>query len=134
MNNIQELIAIGILHWYYVEWSPLGAFRAVTVEDAHYRNYCACKRREAVGYEPIGLFPTFESALDHIRYLKRMRRDQRHDKQEATGVGAAGSGAEAGGAEYSVLEDDQVRGRWDGESGEEAGCDTRGDADSGESR
>jgi hypothetical protein len=81
-----EEVALELPHWWYVEWSPLGAVRAVKVEDAHYRNFQAFKDRVAVGYEPVGLFPTLETAMEHVRDLKRMKREQKHDGQ-ATGFG-----------------------------------------------
>ena len=106
MNMDVELMAIELPQWWYVEWSPLGAFRAVKVEDAHYRNYQGMKECRAVGYEPIGLFPTFESALEHIRDLKRMRKEQRHEHDNAgAGVGdeAAGDGVADRPREYQDL-------------------------------
>jgi hypothetical protein len=96
-----ELVAVELPQWWYVEWSPLGAFRAVKVEDAHYRNYQAMKARRPVGYEPIGLFPDLESALDHIRVLKQLRREQRHESESVSGGdGDTGAGEENGGAEH----------------------------------
>jgi hypothetical protein len=127
-----EAVAIEITQWWYVEWSPLGAFRIAKVEDAHYRNYEAMKERKAVGYEPVGLFPTKEAALETISHLKRMRKEQRHDEEEAAGVGTAGPGAEDCGTEYPVLGDAAVRGRWNGEGAGEAGGHRGGDADSGD--
>jgi len=87
-----EAVSIELPQWWYVEWSPLGAFRAVKVEDAHYRNHQAMKECKAVGYEPIGLFPSLESALNQVRELKRMRKEQRHEgagdglENDATGT------------------------------------------------
>lgn len=71
-----EAVMIELPHWWYVEWSPLGAFRATKVEDAHYRNHEAMKERKPVGYEPVGLFPSLEAALEAIRELKRKRREE----------------------------------------------------------
>lgn len=99
-----EQVSIAVVAWYYVEWSPLGAIRAVTVEDAHFRNYCAFKRREAVGYEPVGLFPSLDSALDHIREMKRMKKELWHDETGVRGGDeGSGAGVESDGTEYSGL-------------------------------
>lgn len=78
-----ESVMIELPQWWYVEWSPLGAFRAVKVEDAHYRNHVAMKERKAVGYEPIGLFPTLESALEQIKELKKIRREEARIEKDA---------------------------------------------------
>ena len=101
-----EAVAIELTQWWYVEWSPLGAFRIAKVEDAHYRNYEAMKERKAVGYEPVGLFPTKEAALETISHLKRMRKEQRHEHDNAgAGVGdeAAGDGVADRPREYQDL-------------------------------
>jgi len=95
-----EQVAIVLPHWYYVEWSPKGAIRAVPVEDAHFRNHCALKRREPVGYEPVGLCPSLDAALDFIIELKRMKKELWHDEagvrggNEGLGIGDQGDGAE----------------------------------------
>lgn len=81
-----EAVMIELPQWWYVEWSPLGAFRATKVEDAHYRNHMAMKERRQVGYEPIGLFPSLEAALEAIRELKRMRREEKSELPPVHGV------------------------------------------------
>lgn len=95
-----QLVALELPQWWYVEFSSKGAFKATKVEDAHYRNYEAMRERRAVGYEPIGLFPSLDAALEHIRDLKRMRSEQRHDEERQQFDSVVGPGAEDSGAEY----------------------------------
>ncbi len=118
-----EQVAVAVAHWYYVEWSPKGAIRAVPVEDAHFRNHCAFKRREPVGYEPVGLCPSLDAALDFIIELKRMKKELWHDEagvhggDEGAGVGGSGDGAKHQGLPAARAGDVRSGGSGAGEAG-----------------
>jgi len=127
-----EQVAIELPQWWYVEWSPLGAYRAVKVEDAHYRNYAAMKDGKPVGYEPLGLFPDLQSALDHVRELKRKRRERRHD-EAVVGVGTFESGKADSGAKHPGVCDAAGNGWRDGAGRGEAIGNSRSHVGVGES-
>jgi len=80
--NPTDLIMQHLPAWYYVEVHPLGALHATPVDEVHRRNYQHFREETASGYEPLGLFPDLQSALDHIRDLKRLRREQRQEKNQ----------------------------------------------------